>query len=96
MGFLKRIFRNVFRDGSAGAGASSFERVSEEQLEAHLDVARYGDFVLTDAVRPSYDLQVVPNRGYRHDTYHDAESRSSVPVIMAAASREELFDLFRE
>ena len=50
---------------------SSFERLSEEELEAHLGVARYGSFLLTDAIRPSYDLQVVPSEGYRHDVYFD-------------------------
>ena len=63
MGFLKRFFRNVFREGAAPAGTSSFERLGEEELEAHLGVARYGNFLLTDAVRPSYDLQVVPDAG---------------------------------
>ena len=94
MGFLKRFFRNVFRDGAPLAHNSSFERLTEEELEAHLGVVRYGDFVLTDAVRPSYDLQVIPSQGYRHDTYRDEESHVSVPVIMASASHERLFDLF--
>ena len=44
MGFLKRFFRNAFRDGAAPAGTSSFEHLREEELEAHLGVARYGDF----------------------------------------------------
>ena len=92
MGFLKRFFRNVFRDGSIPAGTSSFERLTEEELEAHLGVARYGDFVLTEAVRPSYDLQVIPCQGYRHDCYRDEENHSSVPVIMAAVSRDSLFE----
>ena len=35
MGFLKRFFRNVFRDGSVPVGTSSFERLGEEELEAH-------------------------------------------------------------
>jgi hypothetical protein len=96
MGFLKRFFRNVFREGAAPVGASSFERLSEEELEAHLGVARYGDFTLTDAVRPSYDLQVVPCQGYRHDAYRDEQSRSSVPVLMASMSRDSLFDTFME
>ncbi len=96
MGFLKRFFRNVFREGAAPVGASSFERLSEEELEAHLGVARYGDFMLTDAVRPSYDLQVVPCQGYRHDAYRDEQSRSSVPVLMASMSRDSLFDTFME
>lgn len=96
MGFLKRLFRNVFRDGVAPQGTSSFDHLSEADLEAHLRVARYGDFVLTEAVRPSYDLQVVPAAGYRHDVYHDEETKSSVPVLMAAASKRNLFEVFME
>src|SRR5437868_5069179 len=96
MGFLKRIFRNVFRDGAQVGTTSSFSKLSEEELEAHLRVARYGDFVLTDAVRPSYDLQVVPSQGYRHDTYYDEESRARVPVVMAAATHERLFETFMD
>ena len=30
MGFLKRFFRNVFREGEMPTGTSSFERLSEE------------------------------------------------------------------
>jgi len=96
MGFLKRFFRNVFRDGAPPVGTSSFERLSEEDLETHLGVSRYGDFLLTDAIRPSYDLQVVPSPGYRHDVYHDEETRASVPVLMGAASKEDLFEVFME
>ncbi|MBN1588061.1 MAG: hypothetical protein JW888_00935 [Pirellulales bacterium] len=96
MGFLKKFFRNVFRDGSMPLGTSSFEHLSEEELEAHLGVARYGNFMLTDAVRPSYDLQVIPCQAYRHDSYHDEESKSTVPVLMGAVSREELFEAFMD
>jgi len=96
MGFLKRVFRNVFRDEATMLTPSSFERLSEDELEAHLGVARYGEFMLTAAIRPSYDLQVVPAQGYRHDVYHDEQSRTKVPVLMAAASKEHLFDLFIE
>jgi len=96
MGFLKKFFRNVFRDGAPTEYSSSFEELSEEELEAHLRVARYGSFTLTGAVRPSYDLQVVPTQGYRHDLYRDPESKTSVPVLMGAASREVLFDTFMD
>ncbi len=96
MGFLKKFFRNVFRDGTIPVGTSSFEQLSEEELEAHLGVARYGHFELTDAVRPSYDLQVVPAQGYRRDSYRDEESRTTVPVLMAAVSRRELFEVFMD
>jgi len=96
MGFLKRFFRNVFRDGTIPVGTSSFEKLSEEELEAHLGVSRYGDFSLTEAVRPSYDLRVVPCQGYRHDCYRDDEHRSSVPVLMGAVSNESLFEVFMD
>ena len=96
MGFLKKFFRNVFRDGTSTEMASSFESLTEEQLEVHLGVARYGDFLLTGAIRPSYDLQVVPRQGYRHDVYRDEESRASVPVLMGAASSEHLFEVFMD
>ncbi len=104
MGFLKNFFQNVFHEEAEAAALqhgskpnnSSFERLSEDELEAHLGVQRYGKFRLTDAVRPSYDLQVVPEQGYRHDVYHDEEAKSNIPVIMAAASNEILFEIFME
>jgi hypothetical protein len=94
MGFLKKFFRNVVRDGSVPLGTSSFEQLDEEELEAHLGVSRYGSFELTEAVRPSYDLQVVPSEGFRHDCYHDEENRTNVPVLMGAVSGERLFETF--
>jgi hypothetical protein len=94
MGFLKRFFRNVFREGALPAGTSSFEHLNEEELEAHLGVSRYGSFTLTDAVRPSYDLQVVPCQGYRHDSYCDDQNHTTVPVLMAAVSRDRLFETY--
>lgn len=94
MGFLKKFFRNVFRDGTMPEGTSSFEHLGEEELEAHLGVARYGSFTLTESVRPSYDLQVVPSQGYRHDSFHDEESQTRVPVLMGAVSKQSLFDTF--
>lgn len=96
MGFLKKIIRNVFRDEAESHATSSFAMLTEEQLEAHLKVARYGDFRLTDAVRPSYNLEVVPRQGFRHDTYRDDQTKATVPVVMAAASTENLFDIFME
>jgi hypothetical protein len=94
MGFLKRFLKTNQRDTHRHRGRSSFEDLTEDQIEAHLGVARYGRFQLTDAVRPSYDLQVVPRAGYRHDHYHDEETGARIPVLMAAASSECLLDLF--
>jgi hypothetical protein len=94
MGFLKRFLKNNWRDGQEQRGTSSFHELSEEQLETHLGVARYGNFKLTDAVRPSYDLQVVPQSGYRHDSYQDQETGVDIPVLMASVTSEHLLDLF--
>lgn len=73
---------------------SSFESLTSAQIEAHMEKFRYGAFDLTDAVRPSFDLQVIPRQGFRHDCYSDPKSGTKIPVIMASASRERLFDLF--
>ncbi len=96
MGFLKRFFRNVLHEGMPTPRTSSFEHLSEDELEAHLGVQRYGSFCLTDAVRPSYDLQVVPQQGFRRDVYQDEESRARVPVLMSSASSNVLFELFMD
>lgn len=96
MGFLKQFFVNVFDDESPTKTASGFNELSESELEAHLAVTRYGDFVLTDAVRPSYNLEVVPSAGFRHDVYRDAETRSTVPVLMAAITKPRMMETFIE
>ena len=97
MGFLKKFFSNVFEEESAPSAQSSFERLSNDELEAHLGVARYGDFTLTDAVRPSYDLKVTPRQGYRHDVYCDEQNQAHMPVLMCSAREGQGHsDLYRE
>lgn len=96
MGFLKRFFKNVFQDESLAFGLNSFEQVPQENLETHLEVSRYGEFQLTDAIRPSFDLKIVPQEGYRHDFYRDRNHDASIPVLMAALSKESLFETFIE
>jgi hypothetical protein len=68
--------------------------VKVKKLASHLRIARYGTFHLTDAIRPSLDLQVIPKEGFRLDIYKDQQNRLEVPVLAVAASREKLFDLF--
>jgi hypothetical protein len=63
-------------------------------MSDHLRVSRYGDFQLTDAIRPSLDLQVVPVQGFRIGNYRDPEAGLAVPVLAASVSREGLFDAF--
>jgi hypothetical protein len=68
--------------------------VSSEQWTTHLGVDRYGDFLLTDAIRPALHVPVVPRQGYRVEVYRDARRKVRVPVLAAAVSREQLFDVF--
>jgi hypothetical protein len=70
--------------------------VTPDQLTAHLRQDRYGDFQLTDAIRPALHLPVVPRAGFRIDVYKDADASLEVPVLAAAVSREQIFDLFLE
>src|SRR5262245_27957475 len=65
-----------------------------DQLAAHLKIDRYGDFWLTNAIRPSLTCQVVPRQGFRLETYRDRNAGFQVPVLVAAVSRERLFDAF--
>lgn len=95
MGFMERFFPNPTPNGSQPAKPmNSFATLSHSELEAHLDITSYGEFELTDAVRPAYDLKISPAQGYRHDVYIDDESEGRVPVIMAAASRQQVFSTF--
>ncbi len=96
MGFLKNFFTNVFHEETGVRSTNSFDQLSKDELETHLSVSRYGDFTLTDAVRPSYNLEVVPTQGFRHEEYKDEETHSSVPVLMGAATRESLFEVFMD
>ena len=53
-------------------------------------------FCLTDAVRPSISLDVIPRSGYRRDTYCDPESGNKMPVLAASVSAENLFEIFMD
>ena len=98
MSYLNRFFKEVFENPNQMDGTlpiqNSLESASDAQLAEHLKINQYGSFRLTDAVRPALDPTIKPSQGYRHDTYVDEETQTKVPVVMAAASREELFPLF--
>ncbi|MFM7205057.1 MAG: hypothetical protein ACKO4T_00085 [Planctomycetaceae bacterium] len=63
-------------------------------MHAHLARSRYGRFTLTEAVRPGWQLDVVPQAGYRHDAYVDPRSGARMPALIAAVSSEDLFPTF--
>ncbi len=96
MSFLQRFLERVLRTNTNRMPRTTFDDLSQDQLDAHLKVGRYGDFALTDAVRPSFGLEVVPREGYRRDVYRDPETGNTMPVLAASVSSERLFDLFVE
>jgi len=96
MSFLQRFLERVLRNNPGRMSRTSFDDLSQEQLDDHLRVGRYGDFLLTDAIRPSIGLDVIPRAGYRRDTYCDPASGNKMPVLAAAVSAEQLFDVFMD
>lgn len=75
---------------------SPFAHPDRAAFEAHLARKNYGPFTLTEAVRPGWHAGVVPREGYRFDTYADPQTRARLPAIIAAVSRERLFETFIE
>jgi hypothetical protein len=94
MSFIQRFLERVLRTNTSRMPRTSFDDLSQDQLDAHLRVGRYGSFVLTDAVRPSFGLEIVPREGYRRDIYRDPETGNSMPVLAASVSLERLFEVF--
>jgi hypothetical protein len=68
--------------------------VNVDSLSGHLSRSRYGDFTLTDAVRPAAGLPVRPRQGYRTGVFRDRAFGLRTPMLAAAASAEILFDTF--
>jgi len=91
---MKPVRPTIVRGQKAAWDASSFGSASSEALRAHLERDRYGDFRLTGAIRPAFDLTIVPRAGYRVGRYSDDTTGNVLPTISVAASAEYLFDLF--
>ena len=76
------------------APEGAIARPDRATLEAHLARRHYGPFTLTDAIRPGWQLDVVPRAGYRHDAYVDPRTGTRLPALVAAISSEHLFETF--
>jgi hypothetical protein len=63
-------------------------------LHTHLQVERYGTFTLTRAIRPAPHLPIIPRQGYRKEIFRDRRFRKQIPMLAAAVSREQLFEVF--
>jgi hypothetical protein len=92
--FIQRFLERVLHTTPGRMPRTSFDDLSQDELDAHLSVGQYGSFALTDAVRPSFGLDIIPREGYRRDVYRDPESGNSMPVLAASVSSERLFDVF--
>src|SRR5207253_1888634 len=68
--------------------------VNSDRLATHLQIDRYGDFTLTDAIRPGAAVPVRPREGYRVEVYRDQKAKFRLPMLSAAVSAERLFDVF--
>lgn len=96
MSFIQRFLERVLRTNTSRMPRTSFDDLTQDQLDGHLRVEQYGSFHLTDAVRPSYGLDVIPREGYRRDVYRDPESGNTMPVLAASVSKERLFDVLMD
>lgn len=68
--------------------------MNSDRLADHLEVNRYGDFTLTDAVRPGTDVPIFPRQGYRVEIYRDRGAKLRLPMLSAAVSAELVFETF--
>lgn len=68
--------------------------MNADPLTDHLRIKRYGDFTLTDAVRPALGVPIRPREGYRVEIFRDRSNRFRLPTLAAAVSAERLFDTF--
>jgi hypothetical protein len=70
--------------------------LTESNLHDLMKSKFYGEFELTDAIRPAPESEIQPIQGYRHEVYVDQETKSKVPVVMASVGATNVFQLFLE
>ena len=63
-------------------------RVSKETLRSHMEKDRYGDFLLTPAIRPAISPKIIPVNGYR------VAYNTGMLKFQISASREKIIGLF--
>ena len=103
MSSLKRFYRNVIQNPVSFVSGTQEDRIHTLELESHLATVTYGNFTLTEAVRPSLDLTIIPEQGYKYDKlklgagdvspFH-RHSRWSMPILLVSVSLEQLFETF--
>lgn len=66
---------------------TTFADMSDHEIDAHVAIAKYGDFVFSDGVRPAPGF--VAQEGYKIQLFDGR------PALFAALSQEKIFDSFR-
>jgi len=104
MGTLKRFYRSLLQNRVSFVSGTNEDRIHALELESHLATTTYGNFTLTDAIRPSFDPLMIPEQGYKHDSlklgpgdiasFRRAGSRWFMPILAASISLEHLFETF--
>ena len=103
MSTLKRFYRNVIQNRISFVSGRNEERFHTLEIESHLATETYGNFMLTDAIRPSLNLNIIPEQGYKYErlplrtasgTAVSTGSRWLMPILVASISQERLFETF--
>ena len=68
--------------------------MNSDRLATPLHTSRFGDFTLTDAVRPGPGLPVLPREGYRMEVFRDRAAKLRMPMLSASISADRVFDAF--
>ena len=56
--------------------------------------SEFNGFELTDGIRVGVGSSVIPQQGYRTEVYTDIRLGVQIPVLAAAVTREQLFEVF--
>lgn len=70
--------------------------MTPRKLATHLNTQCYGEFQLTDGIRPGPDIAIRPREGYRVQVFRDRQLGLRLPMLSAAVSAERIFDTFLE
>lgn len=68
--------------------------MNQDQLASHLRWNRFGEFTLTEAIRPGPGVPLRPREGYRIQVYRNHQVAVRLPMLSAAVSAERVFDTF--
>jgi hypothetical protein len=68
--------------------------VTPDRLATHLNTNCYGEFHLTDAIRPGPSIPIRPREGYRVEVFRDRTAKLKLPMLSASVSADRLFDVF--